>query len=179
MIRIVRTLSASALLLGVGGCSGTPAAKDPATMPPSLGWSDASAGKKVALPTENLISGDEVEPGPGQPVLINYWASTCAPCRKEMPLLQKLSKSGVMVVGVTRDRFASYATEAIGKAGVTYANFQDFDETYTMDELRDLIPTWAVPSSVLLVDGKVEQVHIGTFHTMADLQPATELVGAG
>jgi thiol-disulfide isomerase/thioredoxin len=40
----------------------------------------------------------------GKPVLINLWATWCAPCVKELPLLDKLSAAGaVTVVTVSQD----------------------------------------------------------------------------
>jgi thiol-disulfide isomerase/thioredoxin len=43
----------------------------------------------------------------GQPVLINFWASWCGPCRHEMPALQAVAKGyaaqGLHVVGVAVD----------------------------------------------------------------------------
>lgn len=40
----------------------------------------------------------------GKPVLINFWATSCAPCRKEMPDLAQLyrdfSAKGVRVIGI-------------------------------------------------------------------------------
>jgi len=45
----------------------------------------------------------------GQPVLINYWATWCAPCLKEVPELEAFSiaqqkrKGGIRVVGVALD----------------------------------------------------------------------------
>jgi thiol-disulfide isomerase/thioredoxin len=40
----------------------------------------------------------------GKPVLVNLWASWCAPCVKELPTLDKLAQSGrVQVLAVSQD----------------------------------------------------------------------------
>jgi len=53
-----------------------------------------------------LISGDKLNLSEltGKPVLLNFWATSCAPCRKEMPDLARLhlqfSAKGVRVIGI-------------------------------------------------------------------------------
>jgi cytochrome c biogenesis protein CcmG, thiol:disulfide interchange protein DsbE len=41
----------------------------------------------------------------GQPVIVNFWASYCFPCRKEFPLFRKAQakyrKDGLQIVGIT------------------------------------------------------------------------------
>ena len=59
---------------------------------PALGFADP-AGGKLALASLK-----------GQPVLINLWATWCAPCVKELPTLDALAAGGkVRVVTVSQD----------------------------------------------------------------------------
>lgn len=168
-----RPLVVAIALLLAAGC--TPAAS-PDTAPerlPQLGWADGD-GREVTPPKEPFLQGDLEDIGEGEPVLVNFWASTCAPCRKEMPLLQELADDGVTVVGVTRDRFDDHALRAIRQAGVTYPNLKDFDGDY-MTSYDGLVPMVAIPSSVVLVDGRVTRVHIGPFHSGEELDEVRDL----
>jgi thiol-disulfide isomerase/thioredoxin len=67
----------------------------------------------------------------GRTVLYNFWATWCAPCRKEMPLLQQLHESvagppgapvadpALAVVGIAIDRLEP-VQQFVGEIGVTY-----------------------------------------------------------
>jgi peroxiredoxin len=69
----------------------------------------------------------------GQPVLLNLWATWCAPCRRETPYLQSLHERfesrGLRVVGVTVDTRASRdaVREFMEEFGVGYTILQDPD----------------------------------------------------
>jgi thiol-disulfide isomerase/thioredoxin len=138
--------------------------------PVEVGWSEVSPAEDVELPTGQLLGGTPAEPTAGQPVLINFWASTCKPCRVEMPLLQELNTTGdAVVIGVTRDRFAKFANEAIDRAKVTYPNYQDANQDYAAS-FHGVVPLSMIPVSVVVVDGKATRIHLGPFEDMAELR---------
>lgn len=98
------------------------------------------------------LEGDDVRLSDlrGQVVLVNFWATWCAPCRLEMPGFEKLYRDkkdeGFVIVGLSTDR--------TGKAGV-----QDFlrerDITYPVAmETREVELAFggitAIPTSFLI-----------------------------
>jgi cytochrome c biogenesis protein CcmG/thiol:disulfide interchange protein DsbE len=61
----------------------------------------------------------------GSAVVVNFWASDCAPCKKEMTQLQAASNryasKGVRVVGIDVLDFRTPARSFVRKHGITYA----------------------------------------------------------
>ena len=65
----------------------------------------------------------------GKLVVLNVWATWCPPCRREMPDLQRLSRTldpaRFAVVGVSTDEDALLAEEFLRQNGVSFPNFFD------------------------------------------------------
>jgi len=59
----------------------------------------------------------------GRPLLINFWATWCEPCRREIPLLRTLRREraaeGLEIVGVALDS-ADAVRQFIGRLGIDY-----------------------------------------------------------
>ncbi|MAE76290.1 MAG: hypothetical protein CMJ85_05420 [Planctomycetes bacterium] len=86
---------------------------DPLT-PEARVWKTLAFAKGEPLPDVTVAVGaDQVKLATlltaGRPALINFWATTCIPCRTEMPELQQLHGEGLEVVGISLDLPATRA----------------------------------------------------------------------
>jgi thiol-disulfide isomerase/thioredoxin len=96
------------------------------------GSDNASVGKRApALPTE-VITPPAVTVADlrGKPAAINFWASWCTPCRREMPELEQLYRSGRgrwHIVGVNWNDRLSAAEGFIRDYNSTFPNLRDPD----------------------------------------------------
>ncbi|MBW3594925.1 MAG: TlpA family protein disulfide reductase [Actinobacteria bacterium] len=81
------------------------------------------------LDRDGVLTADELK---GHPVVINFWASWCIPCREEADVLQETYEEyrdeGVVFVGVNIKDSIVGAKEFIDEFGVTYPTVRDPDE---------------------------------------------------
>ena len=90
------------------------------TLPPRLerAVAPAMADGKLAL--------DELR---GTPVMLNFWASWCVPCREEAPRLQKgwqqWGKRGVLFLGLDMQDIRSDARDFLREFQITYPTIRD------------------------------------------------------
>jgi len=97
----------------------------------------------------------------GQVVMINFWATWCAPCRQEMPHLNRLyeqyRKAGFMLLGVNIDDNPKAAQAMAEQLGVRFPVL--YDTTKQVSQRYDVD---AMPSTVIVDrDGKVQYLHRG------------------
>jgi thiol-disulfide isomerase/thioredoxin len=125
-----------------GGASGKP-------LPPAT-LTSLTTGKPASWEAE----------AEGRPLVINFWASWCTPCRREMPAFEEVHQrlgDQVAIVGVTDEDDGAASSEAAKAAGVTYPLLVDEDQTL----LTDLRVT-GLPGTVFVdADGRVVGRHLG------------------
>jgi len=97
----------------------------------------------------------------GQVVMLNFWATWCGPCRREMPELNRIygkyHAAGFVLLGVNVDQDQANARGVASKLGVRFPVL--FDAKQSVSRLYDLS---TMPSTVLIDrDGRVRYVHQG------------------
>ncbi len=97
----------------------------------------------------------------GQPVLVNFWASWCPPCRDEFPALVRAYEThagdGLEILGVTYNDQPDLAREFVDDSGAEWPILHDPDHL-AWDAYSPVGP----PTSYFVdADGVVQKVHIG------------------
>lgn len=93
--------------------------------------------------------------GKGKVVLVDFWASWCPPCRKDMPLLveayAKYKDKGFEIVGVSLDKTNEEWKEKIADLNITWPQMSDLK--FWESDLAKAYAVRSIPFTVLL-DGE-------------------------
>jgi cytochrome c biogenesis protein CcmG/thiol:disulfide interchange protein DsbE len=113
--------------------------------------------------TLTTTAGDQVTPRNfgGKVLVLNFWASWCAPCVEEAPSLNEFAKtfkdSGVVVLGVSVDRNEQMYQNFVKRFGVSYPLARDPEEN-----LSYRYGTYKIPESYIIDrNGKVVRKFAG------------------
>lgn len=161
MIRRVLSVPALVLLGGLlAGCAGTSAMRNgngagDSRYVPGSGISEVIKNRKPAPE----VKGTTLDGRPltladfkGKIVVVNFWASWCAPCRAEAPSMQKIYEetkaSGVQFVGIDIKDGKDNAQAFLRTFKITYPSLYDQAGQAAL-AFRDIPPN-AVPSTLVI-----------------------------
>lgn len=91
----------------------------------------------------------------GKPVVLNFWASWCGPCRVEMPDFQAAARrygGAVQFIGVNQGEDAQTITAFAAEMGVSYPLVRD-----ESSQITDLYRVAALPSTFFIDSNGVVQ----------------------
>ena len=109
------------------------------------------------------LGGADLSDGKGKVMLVDFWASWCAPCKASFPVLAKLHREyaarGFDITAVSVDEKAAAATAFARKLAPPFSTVHDREQKLVK---QVVVPT--MPTSYLLGrDGRVRFIHVG-FH---------------
>ena len=98
----------------------------------------------------------------GRPVILNFWATWCPPCRREMPALeivwQQYNRGDVMVLGVDQGESVSLVSEYVRQnVGVTFPLLLD-----RRQDVGDLYLVRSLPTTFFIdAAGIIREIRVG------------------
>ena len=112
----------------------------------------------------------------GKPILLNFWATWCGPCRHEMPFIQAIfeeqSNNGLVMLAID-----------IGEPAPAVNNFlqsNNFSFPVLLDTDRDVAQDYnirAIPTTFFIdKDGIIQDIKIGAFSNMIELKKSLDKI---
>ena len=108
----------------------------------------------------------------GKPVLVNFWASWCPPCRSEMPFIQdtftdkKWADEGLVVLAIDIGESPSAVSEFVKKYGLTFPVLLDITQDVSLEYYVRGIPT----TFFIDREGIIREIRIGAFSSVTEIE---------
>jgi thiol-disulfide isomerase/thioredoxin len=125
------------------------------------GGGDDPAAEVLAIPVTDPDGGSTTLAAyGGQPMVVNFFASWCPPCRAEMPAFERVHQQvggSVRFLGVSVDYDETTWKSLVAESGIT------FDTVFEpRQDLLRAVGGKGMPTTVLLdADGRIRHVHTG------------------
>lgn len=106
----------------------------------------------------------------GSPVLLNFWASWCGPCVKEMPYLQQIYDDwqvmGLTLLAVNIMESPSKVEDFMQSQGLTFPVLLDSEGEIAGQYVEEGIPT----TFFIDTEGIIQYVQVGAFQSTAEIE---------
>jgi len=155
------------LVLVLWGCEGVG----------SKGVEDVKVGGRLPAFSLKSLSGETITSRSyqGNILIVNFWASWCEPCKKEMPMLKQLAESSeAKVVGIALDEDGPKTVKPfVEKYGINYTillgnqdvfnRFQGFGIPYTLvvDREQQIVGIYRGPVTRETLEQDVKKIQRG------------------
>jgi thiol-disulfide isomerase/thioredoxin len=137
--------------------------------PPAEHSEHAAPALPATLPDFSLanLAGEQqsIKSWPGKPLLINFWATWCAPCLREIPMLKDLqtARPDLQVVGIAIDK-PEPVVEFAGNMEFNYPILIGQNEGWAAAAAMG-VNIYALPFTIFTGgDGTILGVHTGELH---------------
>jgi len=106
----------------------------------------------------------------GSPVILNFWASWCGPCKHEMPFIQQIyedwQSEGVILLSINFRETYSVATQFMESNELSFPVLFDTDGTVGLDYKVSGIPT------TFFIDkgGSIQAQKLGSFTSVTEIE---------
>ena len=106
----------------------------------------------------------------GNPVLINFWASWCGPCRYEMPFIQEVyeewSASGLVVLAINKGESLSTAKDFMQSYNLSFPALLDINQDVALEyNIRSIPTTFFIDK-----DGIIQAIKVGPFSSKTEIE---------
>ena len=106
----------------------------------------------------------------GSPILLNFWAVRCPPCRFEMPFIQGIfeeqSDTGVVIVAINIGEAPSTVKDFIQSDNYSFPVLLDTNQEIALEYNIRAIPT----TFLIDKDGIIQEIKVGAFSNMIEIK---------